>query len=463
MARDTLAQLYLDRNDAASAEPLIAEVLEKDSRNIEALRLRAAIRLARGQTDDAISDLRRALNDQPRSPELLASLAIAYERSGAIELADKSFQDAMKASGYSTTYGLNYIAFLQRRGFTTQAEAVLGDLITRHPKDVAILSALARDRIARHDWAGAHEIADEIRRIGNNDVVADQIDGAAFAGQNKLADSLSSLKNAYEASPNAIQPLAALVGTYLRAKQPDKAEALVQSAIKANPKNAEAITLLGSIALAKGDAASAEEDFKRAISEQAQSPVGYSALANLYLQQRKPDQAIEIVRSGLKELPKNFSLRLTLASLMEYKNDFDAAIAEYNSMLKDSPGSLIVINNLASLLADHKTDKDSLQRAHNLAVALKSSQVPQFQDTLGWVEYQSGNYAAALASLEPAAQKLPNLPLVHYHLGMSYLAAGDQDKANSEFKKVKELAPWDTDLASKIDQAIRKATTKEKS
>ncbi len=104
-------------------------------------------------------------------------------------------------------------------------------------------------------------------------------------------------------------------------------------------------------------------------------------------------------------------------------------------MLKDSPGSLIVINNLASFLADHKTDKDSLQRAHNLAVALKSSQVPQFQDTLGWVEYQSGNYAAAIASLEPAAQKLPNLPLVHYHLGMSYLAAGDQDKANSEFKK----------------------------
>ncbi len=46
VARDTLAQLYLDRNDPASAEPLIAEVLEKDSRNTEALRLRAAIRLA---------------------------------------------------------------------------------------------------------------------------------------------------------------------------------------------------------------------------------------------------------------------------------------------------------------------------------------------------------------------------------------------------------------------------------
>ena len=32
--------------------------------------LRAAIHLDRGQIDDAIADLRSALNDQPNSPEL---------------------------------------------------------------------------------------------------------------------------------------------------------------------------------------------------------------------------------------------------------------------------------------------------------------------------------------------------------------------------------------------------------
>ena len=48
----------------------------------------------------AISDLREALNDQPRSPELMQLLATAYERSGAIDLAEKQFADAMKASNY---------------------------------------------------------------------------------------------------------------------------------------------------------------------------------------------------------------------------------------------------------------------------------------------------------------------------------------------------------------------------
>ena len=61
------------------------------------LKLRASIRLNQGQVDAAIADLREALNDQPRSPDLMLMLASAYERSGSIDLADKQFADAMKA------------------------------------------------------------------------------------------------------------------------------------------------------------------------------------------------------------------------------------------------------------------------------------------------------------------------------------------------------------------------------
>ncbi len=74
-----------------------------------------------------------ALNDQPRSPELLATLAIAYERNGSIELADKAFLDAMRASNFAPNYGLNYVTFFQRRGLSARAENVLVDLATRNP------------------------------------------------------------------------------------------------------------------------------------------------------------------------------------------------------------------------------------------------------------------------------------------------------------------------------------------
>ena len=63
-ARITLAEMYLNKKNVAAAEVLITEILGADSRNIDGLRLRALIRIDRGQSDDAIADLRAALNDQ---------------------------------------------------------------------------------------------------------------------------------------------------------------------------------------------------------------------------------------------------------------------------------------------------------------------------------------------------------------------------------------------------------------
>ena len=121
---------------------------------------------------------------------------------------------------------------------------------------------------------------------------------------------------------------------------------------------------------------------------------------------------------------------------------------------------MIVANNLASLLADHRTDKASLAQAKSLAALLKNSEVPQFKDTLGWVTYQQGDYGAAITLLEDAAAKLPNNALVQYHLGMSYLAAGDDTKASERFKKAQELAPNDVELKSKIDAALKARSDK---
>jgi tetratricopeptide (TPR) repeat protein len=123
-------------------------------------------------------------------------------------------------------------------------------------------------------------------------------------------------------------------------------------------------------------------------------------------------------------------------------------------MLKDQPGSMIIANNLASLLSDHRKDKASLERARSLALLLRNSPLPQFKDTVGWIDYQQGDYRAAIASLKDAATQMANVALVHYHLGMSYLAIGETAKASQEFKKARELAPNDAELKSKIDAAL---------
>ena len=125
-AQIKLAEMHLSSKKLDLAEQLISDVLRKDSRNTSGLKLRASIRMERGQLDAAITDLREALNDQPRSTELMLLLAVAYERSGSIELADKQFAEATRASNFDARVGLNYVAFLHRRGGIARAEDRLG-------------------------------------------------------------------------------------------------------------------------------------------------------------------------------------------------------------------------------------------------------------------------------------------------------------------------------------------------
>jgi Tfp pilus assembly protein PilF len=180
----------------------------------------------------------------------------------------------------------------------------------------------------------------------------------------------------------------------------------------------------------------------------------------LYAFQKKYDDALNVVRAGIEQQPKSFDLHLTLAGLLEAKGEFEPAIAEYESLLKDQSGSMIIANNLASLLADHRTDKASLDRASALATILAKSDIPQFKDTIGWVAYQRGDYNAAVPLLEDAVARLGNNPLVHYHLGMTYLAVRQNAKATEQFKIARDQAPNDADLKTKIDAAVKSYSEK---
>jgi tetratricopeptide (TPR) repeat protein len=455
-AQVKLAEMHLNRKKVDAAGELLAKILKEDSRNINALKLRASIRMDRGELDAAVNDLRQALNDQPRSSELMMLLAVAYERGGKIELADKQFADATKVSNFDAGIGLSYVGFLQRRGSSARAEDILTELAGRQPNDIRVLATLANVRLARQNWTGAQEIAESIRRISNDSALPNQILAASLSGRSRYDESIGILQNAYAAAPNSLQPMVALVNTYVRADKTDRAVAFLQSVLQKNPANAEAHVLLGSTQLIKNAPDQALTSFKHAIEQQPKSEVGYTALANFHIRQNNYAEALKVVQAGLREQPESFPLRLALAGLFELKGDYEQAISEYEQLVKQQPGSLVVANNLASLLSDYRTDTASLDRAYTMAAGLRKAQVPQFKDTLGWVQHQRGEHKGALPLLEEAATELPNIALVRYHLGVTYASVGDNVKAAEQLKKALELATNDNQLGEKVKAALQK-------
>jgi cellulose synthase operon protein C len=448
-AKLELADLELQSKNVPAADALIADILASDGQNADALRLRATIELARGETDAAVSDLTKALDRQPRSTALMSMLAVAYERGGSIELADKEYSDAIRVSNLDPGLYLNYAAFLQRRGRLQRADAVLSDFASRQPSSVAILSALAQIKLARQDWAAAEQVGEQIQRLGHSAEVADQVLGLAFSGEHKYDASISAFQSGVAAAPNAVQPMAFLVNALLESKQTDRALSFLKTVLDTNPENAEAYVLLGSIRLANGAPDQAINDFKTAIDKQPRDAAGYRALADLYFRQKDNDAAIKTLRAGLNQNPTDVTLHMALATMLEATSDYEAAISEYERVLSLQPSSVVAANNLASLLLDHRTDKVSLARAQALAGRLRQSPVPQFKDTLGWARYRSGDVAEAVPLLQEAADALPDQAVVHYHLGMSYLATGQAAGAVKEFKAALTKGP-SSDLAKKI-------------
>jgi tetratricopeptide (TPR) repeat protein len=320
------------------------------------------------------------------------------------------------------------------------------------------LSALAEVRLQHQDWASAQEISQTMQRISGGDGIADQILGAALEGENKYDASISAFQSAVSATPAAVGPMVFLVNELIRTKQTDRAVTFLQSVLKSNPENVNALVLLGSVELAKNAPDQAMQSFNMAIQKQPKDVAAYRALANLYLTQNNKDGALNVIRDGLKQQPDSIILHMTSAGILEQQANYDAAISEYEYILTQQPGYMLAVNNLASLLTDHRTDKASLDRANALATMLQKSQVPQFEDTLGWITYREGNINAAVPQLQHAAATLPDVALIHYHLGMAYMASGLNAKAADELKIALTKSP-NADLAETIKTALKKTAT----
>ena len=298
-------------------------------------------------------------------------------------------------------------------------------------------------------------MADAIGSKGDDDGVANQIRGSALAGQNKIDQAIAALEKAHTQRPDAVQPVVALASLYIQKGNAAKADALLQSMANKYPDNSEILVLAGKIKLAQNKPDEAVKTFKAAIAKQPKDPGGYNALYDFYVSQKNYDAAMAAVQSGLKELPGNIGFRLTSANLLILKGDPEAAVAQYELILKDQPNSLLAINNLASLLLDNRSDKESLRQAFALADRLKNSNLPQFEDTVGWAQYKQGDYASAVSTLEKAQARMPNLAAVRYHLGMSYVATGQANKAADQFKAAFALEPDGTPLKASIQSAMK--------
>ncbi len=122
---------------------------------------------------------------------------------------------------------------------------------------------------------------------------------------------------------------------------------------------------------------------------------------------------------------------ILLGDLRINRKEYRAALTAYEEALKRDPGNNLLMNNIASLSADHGFD---LGRAANLAARMyaKYPSDPAVADTLGWVLCAQGKKDQALPLLRFAAAGAPANPNHRYHFGVTLLKSGQTAQGRKE-------------------------------
>ncbi|MEO7774263.1 MAG: tetratricopeptide repeat protein, partial [Steroidobacteraceae bacterium] len=450
-ARNRLAAGYLGAGNLDAAAPLLDQVLKKNPRDNEALASRANLYLAQGKADAAITDLRAVQRDQPNSALLQRALARAYLQNEDVTLAEETLRATVQGNPSDADARMELIQLLLRTNRVDAALPMLEKLAAEKPDNISILEALVSAQLEKKDYRAA-------RRAASLMIAAkpQQPNGNYMLGVIELADdkpdaARESLERATVLAPDAVEPIAALVRLDLAQKKVPAALARLAAVITKFPQNPLAHNLKGEVlaGLKRNDEAVAS--FRNAIQVAPTWPNAYRSLAGTYFAGGKPDEGIAALMEGITATQGTPLLVADLASTYERLGKFDDAIAQYDALVNLPGNTDAAASSLAMLLVTHRTDKTSLDRARTLAERFSASKSAPLLDTWGWVLYKRGENAAAVTALQKAVDKLPQAPVLQYHLGMAQYKAGNKEGARTSLEAALK---GDNDYAGK-DEAFK--------
>jgi predicted Zn-dependent protease len=447
-ARDRVAALDVVAGRSDDARKLIQEVLKKSPRDTDALLVQAQIELERNDPANAIADLRAVLRDQPRSVPVQRMIARAYVANGDPALAEQALRAAMDVAPGDTGVRIELARLLAQTQRPEQAVTLLEQTVLQEPSNADVREVLVQAYLGKKDFVAASAAARDLETLRPKAGIGPYLAGLAAQGQNQVDEARKQFRHAYELQPDVPEPLSALAQLELRQGNAAQALAVVKAAAEANPNNTSTANLLGEVYIATHDFPHAIEALSRAISSTPTWWPPYRNLALAKLAAGDPKGAITAYEGGVKVAPTAPQLVTELARLYEQQGRVDDAITLYEATYNRDPHMQVVANNLAMMLVTYKNDRRSLDRARDLTAAFVSSTSSALLDTNGWVRFKRGEYADALPVLERAAHESPDAKEIRYHLGMTELHAGQNERARSDLEAAVangDKYPWSQD------------------
>jgi len=423
-----LAEIAMVQQQTNEFKTLIGHALGQDPNDYQGLLLNSRQKLGTGDYDGAIADLDRMTALYAHSAPAHYYLGLAYARKGDSTRALSNLADALNVDPNLDEAILLQAQLNLQRDNATAAVPALNQLLKRRPQ-------LAEPYLLLGDYYSKKNMLDEAlanyRRLGElypTNAQTGTLIGDVLQRQGKTAEARQAFGKSLAADPNYLPAFEKLVSLDLSEKKTDAALSRLQAEVAKKPQSPTLQMLLSQVYLARQDNAGAETALRKALALDANFQPAYLMLAQLYSTTKRDPAALEQLEAGLSRNPQETSLLMLKGMIEEKIQNFPAAREAYEKLLAVAPTFGPAWNNVAYIYSEKLNDPEKALAAARKAREFQPAD-PASADTLGWVLYKRGEYAAALPLLQESAAKLPDEPEVRYHLGMTYYLLDDEENA----------------------------------
>src|SRR5262249_28981097 len=363
-------------------------------------------------------------------------------RRNAVEAAESRLNEAVSLEPRFDQAAMLLAELKLRKGIPTAAVELLEPLTKERPQIAQAQYLLATAYLAQQKSDKALAVYRQMTELFPKDPRPSFLMGSVLLGQGKQADARKAFEKSNEISPDYLPAVEKLVDLDLADKQYAAAMDRVQKVIDKDPKLASPWGLRAKIYVAQEDFAHAEPDLLKAIELDPKLEPAYQLLAQLYVASNRQEEAIAKLTAFVesnKGAPAVPAL-MQLATIQERLKHFDAARDAYEKVLTVAPNVPSALNNLAVLYSEHFVQFDkAYYRAKGAKEAIND---PHSADTLGWILFKRGDYNGSLPLLQESVARLPTLPEIQFHLGMTYYMLGEEGPARDALQKAVD-APAD--------------------
>jgi tetratricopeptide (TPR) repeat protein len=388
--------------------------------------------------DEALERLQAQVRKKPGSPEAHVRLAYACLQRDRLRDAAEEFREVLQGAPRHAEAWVGLSILAARMGKPEEALALAQRGAELNPQDPKVLNHLAVLLTQADRMEEAGKVFERVVKLVPDQPEVLQNVARYWEAMEDWKQAETTYRRMVQAAPEQLGPRLLLGDWYLRRKQADRAVQELSGLARHFPHNAVAQEALGRALRAQGRLKEARAAFLKAQRLQPRWLPPYLEAGEVCRALQDEAGARKHFEQALRVAPNTLQAQLPLAEILLLQGQTDRAIEVYEQLLAAHPGELLARNNLAYLYAEKG---EHLDRAYEWATELVKAfpEEGNWRDTLGWVLYRQGRYAAALPHLEKAVQQAPQKGIFHYHRGQTLRALHRGPEAAEALQKALAL------------------------